>query len=85
MRPMSLFESGESNGSVSLKELFENQKNVEGINNLDINDIAFLCCRGGWPRSIYMEKDIALDQAFDYYDAVVNSYISRVDVISRNP
>ena len=85
MRPMSLFESGESNGSVSLKELFENQKNVEGINNLDINDIAFLCCRGGWPRSIYMEKDIALDQAFDYYDAVVNSDISRVDGISRNP
>ena len=85
MRTMSLFESGESNGNVSLKELFKNSKDISGINKLDIGDIAFLCCRGGWPRSIFMEQEIALDQAFDYYDAVVNSDISRVDGISRNP
>lgn len=85
MRTMSLFESGESNGNVSLKELFENSKDISGINKLDIGDIAFLCCRGGWPRSIFMKQEIALDQAFDYYDAVVNSDISRVDGISRNP
>ena len=42
-----------------------------------------MCCRGGWPRSISLEKDIALEQAFDYYDAVVNSDISRVDGVNR--
>jgi hypothetical protein len=84
MRPMALFESGESNGSVSLKELFNNPKSINGINNLSLEDIAYLCCRGGWPRSIFMEKDIALEQAFDYFDAIVNSDISRVDGVNRN-
>lgn len=85
MRPMSLYESGESNGSISLSDLFNDSKNITGTNNLELEDIAYLCCRGGWPRSIYMEKEIALEQAFDYYDAVVNSDISRVDDINRNP
>ena len=85
MRPMSLYESGESNGDVSLKDLFENPDNISGQNNLSLEDVAFLCCRGGWPRSIFMDKDIALEQAYDYYDAVVNSDISRVDGVSRNP
>lgn len=85
MRPMSLYESGESNGSVSLKELFDNPSKLDGINNLTLEDIAFLCCRGGWPRSCFMEKEIALEQAYDYYDAVVYSDISKVDGISRNP
>ena len=84
MRPMTLFESLESTGTVSLKDLFD-QKNISGINNLSLEDIAYLCCRGGWPRSISMEREIALDQAFDYYDAIVNSDISRVDGISREP
>ena len=44
-----------------------------------------MCCRGGWPRSIFMNKEIALEQAFDYYDAIVNSDISRVDGVSRSP
>ena len=85
MRPMSLYESGESTGQVSLKDLFEGAKKVEGINNLDIEKIAYLVCRGGWPRSIFMEEEIALEQAFDYYDAVVNRDISEADGISRNP
>lgn len=85
MRPMSLYESRESNGQVSLQNLFEGNKNIEGINNLDIEKIAYLVCRGGWPRAIFMEEDIALDQAFDYYDAVVNRDIVEVDGISRNP
>ena len=85
MRPMTLYESGESNGSVSLSDLFNNKKNIDGISNLTLDDIAYLCCRGGWPRSIFMDKDIALDQAYDYYDAVVNSDISKVDNINRNP
>lgn len=85
MRTMSLFESGESNGSVSLKDLFNNPQNISGINSLSLEDIAFLCCRGGWPRSIFMDRDIALEQAYDYYEAVVNSDISRVDGVNRNP
>lgn len=85
MRPMALFESGESNGDVSLGDLFSNKENIAGINKLTIEDIAFLCCRGGWPRSTFMEKEIALDQAFDYIDGVINSDISRVDGVSRSP
>lgn len=85
MRPMSLFESGESNGEVSLNNLFNNPQRISAINNLTLNDIAFLCCRGGWPRSVFMDNDIALEQSYDYYDAVVNSDISRVDGINRTP
>lgn len=85
MRPMSLYESGESNGSVSLKELFNSPDNINGINKLSLEDVAYLCCRGGWPKSIFMDKDIALEQAFDYYESVVNSDISKVDNINRNP
>lgn len=85
MRPMSLYESEESNGSVSLEELFNTPNNISGINELDLQEIAYLCCRGGWPRSTFMEKEIALEQAFDYYDAIVQSDISRVDNINRNP
>ena len=82
MRPMTLYESLESTGTVSLKDLFAS-KNISGVSKLSLNDIAFVCCRGGWPRSISMEKDIALDQAYDYYDAIVNSDISKVDGINR--
>lgn len=85
MRPMSLFESGESNGSVSLKSLFSNPIKINGLNNLSIEDIAYLCCRGGWPRSIFMDEEIALETAFDYYDAIINSDISKVDGINKNP
>ncbi len=83
MRPMTLFESLESNGIVSLKDLFAS-KEINGTSNLSLEDIAFLCCRGGWPRSIFMEKDIALDQAFDYYDVTINSDISKVDGVKRD-
>lgn len=82
MRPMTLFESLESNGTVSLSDLF-NGVEIGGINKLSLEDVAYLCCRGGWPRSISMDKEIALDQAFDYYESVVNSDISRVDGIHR--
>lgn len=85
MRPMTLFESGESNGKISLKDLFANPQNISTTNTLTLDDVAFLCCRGGWPRSIFMEKDIALEQAYDYYDVVINSDISRVDGVNRNP
>ncbi len=85
MRPMSLYESGESSGEVSLRALFAAPEEVFGENRLDLGDIAYLACRGGWPRAVDLEKEIALEQAYDYYDAVVRSDISRVDGIARNP
>ena len=85
MRPMSLFESGESNGSVSIKQLFATPEQISGVNKLDLKDIAFLICRGGWPKACEMDNETALSQAFDYFDAVVRSDISRADGISKNP
>ena len=85
MRPMTLFESRESNGSVSLRDLFEGKNNITGTNNLSLEDVAYLCCRGGWPRATFMDKEIALEQAFDYLDSVINSDVSKVDDVSRNP
>lgn len=85
MRPMSLYESDESTGTVSLKGLFDGTDKLNGINKLSLEDIAYVCCRGGWPRSIFMDKDTALDQAYDYYDAIVNTDISKVDGVNRSP
>ena len=84
MRPMSLYESGESTGKVSLKNLFTRPEEIFVENALSLDDIAFLICRGGWPGTLGMEKDIALDQASDYYQAVVNADITRADGISRD-
>lgn len=85
MRPMSLYESLDSTGEVSLKELFAMPEQIDGENPLDLNRLAFLVCRGGWPRATELEGEIALEQAFDYYDAVVKSDISRADGTTRNP
>ena len=86
MRPMSLYESCESNGSISLNEIFsKRESDISAENKLSFEDIAYLCCRGGWPRATFMEKDIALEQSFDYYDTVIESDISRADSIKRNP
>lgn len=85
MRPMTLFESGESTGEISLKELFNQPKEILAQNKLDdLSKLAFLICRGGWPGALDMEDDIALEQAFDYFDAIVNSDISRVDNVQRD-
>lgn len=84
MRPMSLYESGESNGSVSLAELFSNNSKVAGTNSLDLEHIAFLICRGGWPKSIGTSPEIALQLAINYFEAVVNDDISRVDNVKRD-
>ena len=85
MRPMSLFESEDSNGSVSLAELFSGNLDISGSCDLSLEKLAFLVCRGGWPRATTMRNTTALEQAFDYYDAVVNADISRVDNVERNP
>ena len=84
MRPMSLYESGESTGEVSLAALFDTPENIIGINKLTLDDMAFLICRGGWPRATMLDGDIALDQVKYYYDAVTRADISRVDGIRRN-
>ena len=84
MRPMSLFESGESNGKVSLKELFEG-KEIATESELTLDELAFVTCRGGWPFATLLEGDYALAQASDYYSALVFEDISRVDDVQRNP
>ena len=83
MRPMTLFESGESNGSVSLENLFSAPEKILGKNELNLQDIVFLICRGGWPMAVGLPEEAALEQAFDYYDAVTKEDITRVDGIKR--
>ncbi len=85
MRPMSLYESGESNGTVSLSSLFDKATLEPQRNDLNIDDIAFLTCRGGWPWATLISEEVALDQAFDYVDSVVNNDILRVDKVRRSP
>lgn len=85
MRPMTLFESGESSGAVSLSDLFSKKEDIFAENKLELEDIAYLICRGGWPlASMIKNKTIALAQATDYFDAVVKSDISRVDGSLKN-
>lgn len=85
MRPMSLYESGESTGQVSLSDLFNAPEKITGTNKLSLQDIAFLICRGGWPFATLLKGEVALSQAFDYVDAVIKKDISRVDKVKRNP
>jgi predicted AAA+ superfamily ATPase len=86
MRPMSLFESLESNGQISIGALFNGkQKETDAISDLTIEQIAFLICRGGWPASIGQEKETALRMARDYVEAIIHQDISRVDNIEKNP
>jgi len=86
MRPMSLWESGESNGSVSLGGLLTG-KEFTSVESPDhrLEDVAFMVCRGGWPQAVQQTGEIALDRANDYYEAVVESDVSRVDGVSRAP
>ena len=83
MRPMSIYESGDSSGDVSLKDLFDGVP-VDGCSNLSFERLAFLVCRGGWPQAVDMRDEIALDQATDYLDAVIHSDINRVDNVQKN-
>lgn len=83
MRTMSLYESGDSTGEVSLSDVFKGKK-INGTNKLTLNDITYLICRGGWPKSVTMEPEIALEQPFDYIDAIVKTDASKVDGIVKN-
>ena len=88
LRTMSLWESGDSTGEVSLAKLFATDKEeyfVEGINNIDIERLAYLTCRGGWPKSLNKKTEkAALQQAIEYFEAVTKFDISRVDGTQRD-
>jgi len=84
LRPMSLYESQDSNGSVSLQDLFNNNKDIEGENSLSVPDIAKLICRGGWPEAV-INKDDDFQIPRNYVEAVINMDIQRVDGVDRNP
>lgn len=84
MRPMSLWESEESTGEVSLQALFDGQLRINGENKHTLEDIAFMLCRGGWPSSLNRSSRAALRVARDYYDAVVKTDFIRVDGTLRN-
>lgn len=84
MRPMSLYESGDSKGTVSLRELFKGNRLDVQQNELVFEDIAYLVCRGGWPWATLISKKVALDQAFDYVDSVIKRDIQRVDKVKRS-
>jgi len=85
MRPMSLFESLESSGAISLSGLFNGSKDIEAVSVLSIEDIAYSICRGGWPASVKLKGDAALRMAVDYVEAVIQHDVSRVDNVEKNP
>ena len=84
MRPMSLWESEDSTGTISLAALFNDSAQTAITDEKRLEDIAFLLCRGGWPKATLQKKEVALERVFDYYDAVVNADISRVDNVERD-
>jgi predicted AAA+ superfamily ATPase len=86
MRPMSLYESRESTGEISLKALFDHTEVPTMFTSpLTIDDILYVICRGGWPASLSMPREYALDVAHNYVDALVEEDVSRVDGVERNP
>ena len=85
MHPMSLYESGDSTGEISLRNLFVGKHDIEGFSKLSIEKIAYLTCRGGWPGAIKLEEKAALHVATAYLEAIVNADIQRVDGIEKNP
>ena len=85
MRPMSLYESQESNGSISLADLFEGKQDIEDVSTLSIEQIAFAICRGGFPATIGKPDKMALQMSVDYVEAIINQDISQVDGVEKNP
>lgn len=85
MRTMSLFESKESNGTVSLYDLFNGKTDIDSLSDLSIEQIALAIVRGGWPASVGQPEKVALRHAIDYVEAVINQDVSEVDDIQKNP
>lgn len=85
MRTMSLWESKDSTGEISLADLFQNKEEQQGRNQKSLEEICFLIARGGWPMSVFLPEEGALFQAIDYYEAVIHYDVSRVDGHRRSP
>jgi predicted AAA+ superfamily ATPase len=85
MRPMSLYESHESNGSVSLADLFAGKHDIEGVSGMSIEQLAFVLCRGGFPATVGKPDRAALRMSVDYVEAVIDHDVSRVDGVEKNP
>ena len=84
MRPMTLWESGESNGGISLTELMMGTPNPRSASKMTLKELAFVTCRGGWPRAVLRDGLRALIQAREYFEAIVRSDISRADGVVRS-
>lgn len=84
MRTMSLWESGDSSGQISLEALFAGEERYASC-HADLERIAYLACRGGWPRATLQNYDISLGRAYDYLDAIVHIDLNRVDGSMKNP
>lgn len=85
MRPMSLWESGDSTGEISLSDLFLRSGRVEAQNKLNLQTLAYVICRGGWPKSLQKKSEkAALMHAREYYKAITDIDISRVDNVERS-
>lgn len=85
MRPMTLFESRDGNGSVSLGALFGESPFVPATCDLSLRDYAYLVCRGGWPGALGLPEQEALEQAYVFYEGLVESDVSRVFRLAKNP
>ncbi len=85
MRTMSLFESRESNGEVSLTDLFAGKTEIDAMSSLTVEEIAVAIVRGGWPASVGHSEKVAFRHAIDYVEAVINQDVSEIDDIQKNP
>jgi len=88
MYPMTLWETGESSGEISLNDLFDNpvESAVGRKNSLKLYELFFAACRGGWPRQIALKSDSAkLEIAKDYYNQIYRKDAIAIDGVSRNP
>ena len=86
MRTMTLYESKESNGSISLKSLFDGGHDIEAFSELTIEKLVFALARGGWPAGVTETNErIAMKQVYDYVEAVINYDISNVDGVEKSP
>ncbi len=86
MYPMSLFESQDSNGQISLMDLFNGKTDFSGnVSTLSIAQLAYVICRGGWPNTTELKEHLALLTAQEYYAGLCESDVSRVDGVKRNP
>ncbi len=86
MKPFTLYESKDSNGKISLKELFDKRAKIDGVKSeLTYEKLAYILCRGGWPASLNLKEDESLDIAKNYIDVLCENDISEVDNVTRNP